>query len=309
MQRPLPGIPGSATAGLLATLLLVLATSAILPGALQAQEVELRWKFSAGDEFVYEMVQENATSVPGQGDIQQTQTMIYRQSVTDVDADGVATIDFVYERIMLDAELPDGTMSYDSDSGEPPADPSIAAMGSLVGQTFQLRVAPDGTVLSVSGAEGYLDELTADLPPEVAQMMGDTFGEDGLVEMMQQAFQAFPEEPMGEGDTWDSEISVSLPFGTISSTYNYTLEALSYERGREVARIAVDGRSGELQMDPEDPMAGVIQSTGGPITGMLVFDLELGQVLEAEVESAVNLSAMGQQIGTTSIMRLRLVDG
>ncbi|TVP73869.1 MAG: hypothetical protein EA352_11550 [Gemmatimonadales bacterium] len=289
-------------------LLAVLALAVLAPAPAEAQEVELRWKFNSGDEFVYEMVQESAFSAPGQGEMQQTQTMIYRQTVTDVDADGVATIDFVYERIMLDADAPDGTMSYDSDSEEPPADPSMAAMGSLVGQTFQLRVAPDGTVLSVTGAEGYLEEMTADLPPEVAQMMGDTFGEDALVDMMQQAFQAFPDESLSEGSTWDNETSVSLPFGTIASTYNYTLEALSYERGREVARISVDGRSGELQMDPDDPMAGVIQSTGGPISGMMVFDLELGQVLEAEVESAVNLSAMGQQITTTSIMRLRLMD-
>ncbi len=287
------------------------ATATLLASGIPAgaQQVELRWNFEAGDEHLYEMSQLTRTHMGGMGEMMQTQTTRYRQEVVDVDADGTARIEVTYDAIRMEMDGPAGSMSWDSDVDEADGEnPLGMGMGGMVGQTFTVVVTSDGIVRSVEGVDAMMEAMLEGAPPEARAIMESTFGDEGMVDMMQQSFQSFPSGPVEPGADWESSISVNVGFGTMTSTYLHTLREVTQEDGRTVALISVEGETGGLDPDPDNPMAAMIQSEGGPVKGEIVFDVERGLMIRGTTETTVRMSAMGQDMSITSEMTLRLVN-
>lgn len=281
---------------------------------LAAQSVELRWKLEPGSVVVYRQAQETTSATP-MGEITQSQSTVVRQEVLGVGPDGEADIRVTHESLSFEQDGPMGRQSWDSESDEDPADPAMAMAASLVGRSFEMTMAPDGRILRVAGMEDVLDEMLAgisDDPAVAAQargMMESMFGEEGLETMMQQSMQPLPHGSVAPGHEWDHTLSVRMPFGTISSEYRYVLREVTTEGGRQVAKIDLTGTMGSLDPDPSNPMAGMMEMSGGEMSGEITFDIDRGLLLRSSVSTAMTMSVMQQSMAMNSTQEMELVDG
>jgi hypothetical protein len=300
------------------TSLAVTAYCAILlgPSDLAAQEVQLRWKFEPGESHVYRQDQSSRAGTP-MGDVVQTQSSTLRQEVLRVDAQGVADVRVTYDALRMVNDGPMGRQEYDSDAAPDLGESDLALFGALVGRSFGMRVAPDGSVLEVSGLAEMVDEMLdimlGDAPEEmvaeVRGMMESTFGDEAMRSVMQQGLQALPAHAVAPGATWGFEVEMPLPFGSTTHAYTYTLREVARDGGREVAMIDITGTMGELVPDPDSPIASLISLTGGTVAGQIEFDVLRGRMLRTTMETVVSMTVMGQTMETRATHRMELVGG
>lgn len=284
-----------------------------VPGPLVGQEVELRWDFRPGHEHLYEMTQVTETNTPN-GPVTQTQTQRLRHTVLERYADDSARLRVTTDHVTVVAETPMGTQEFDS------ADPDagsqeLAVLGGLVGMSFEMVMGADGRVREVSGlaemVEEMVQELSRDQPEGAGQMrqiMEGMFGEESVQSTMQQGTQMLPSEPVTPGAEWDFSHTQPVGFGTVESESRFTLLDVVEEDGTAWAHIGVEGSIGGFQPDPDNPMAEMIEISGGDVEGESRFDLGRGVLTWSEVTSTIRMNAMGQSISTHTTVEMELVE-
>jgi hypothetical protein len=298
-----PGVP--------ALLLLAALVPALAAGPLEAQEVELLWRFQTGEELRYEQVQTTSSGTP-MGAVTGSQTTVIGKHVMGVAGDGAAHLRVTYESLRTVEDGPMGRQEYDSASGEAPGDPSTAVVAGLVGQSFEMTMGPRGEIRSVDGLDVLVDQLLdaagTEGGPEVRAMMESIFGDEQMTSVMQQGVHVLPAGPVSVGAEWDNELVLSLPFGSVRSEYRYVLEEIISEGDGTTARIRVSGTVGELEPDPDNPMAGILSMSGGDLSGDIHFDVDRGVLMSASARTSMALSAMGQEMSIDTTQEMRLLD-
>ncbi len=278
-----------------------------------AQSVELRWNFEPGLVLVYRQTQHTSSATP-MGSMTQTQRMILRQEVLSVGPGGEAEVRVTHESLSIEENGPMGRQSWDSESGEEPANPGMAMAATLVGRSFDMTMTADARVLRIAGMDDMLDEMLAEVSvdPAAAEqargMMESMFGEESLEGMMQQSIQPLPHGSVSPGHEWDSSLSMNMPFGTMQSEYQYVLREVTTEGGRRVAKVDMTGSMGPLEPDPSNPMAAMMAMSGGEISGEFTFDLDRGLLLRSAFSSAMTMTMMQQSVAVTSTHEMELVE-
>jgi hypothetical protein len=298
--RPLAAYSSAVLAGAL-----LLAPS----GAAAAQEVELRYRFTEGLELRYEMVQRTTMGLPGgMGSMDQNQRQRYVLSVHEVHPDGSAVIRNTIEAVSLEVSSMMGSQSWDSEVDGTPADPELRPLAALVGAGVEMTVAPDGSVVDFGNMAEFMEALLGDADPELRAMLGATFGEEQLRELASQGLQQLPDGPVSAGHSWEQSLSMPMAFGEVRSTTVYTFEGVETVDGRPVARIGVSGTIGELVPEEGNPMAAMVQLSGGEMTGSARFDVERGVLVGQDMTTTMTLSVMGESMTSTSRVEVRILD-
>lgn len=293
-------------------LLLVLAAA---PLALSAQQVDLRWKYQAGEQLVYQVTLEQEATLPGQGSQSGTQVQTMRWAVDDVAGNGDATVTVTTERMQMHQVGPGGSIDYDSETMPDSTSPQAAMFGAIVDMSYTLVIAPDGTVKEVRGLEGMIDEMMAgfssDVAGQVRQQFGQMFSEESIRNMMQQSIQSFPAEPVGPSDTWETSYSMPVPMlGDITTTATFTLDDVVTREGRQVALISSTGTVSLGEASGQ--LAGMMEMDDGTITSALEFDVERGHILLGTTDTSMtmSMSAGGQSMSveTTNSAVMELIE-
>lgn len=102
--------------------------------------------------------------------------------------------------------------------------------------------------------------------------------------------------------------SLEFPLGTLRSDADYTLEEVITEQGRRIARIGMRGTTGELEPNPDSPMAGTLDMSAGEITGEIDFDVDRGLVVRSNYMTSMDLSTGGQSMHMESTVEMTLVE-
>lgn len=159
------------------------------PVSVSAQQVTLRWKYVAGSELVYRLVNHQEVTMPMMGGntvSEQTQTM--RWSVREVAPNGDATITVTTEHVQVEMSGPTGNVSYDSRTDEAPTVPAAQMFAAMAGLSYTMVIGSQGTVKSVQGMDQLIDEMMGALPPEAMAlgqgMLGELFSEESITKMM-----------------------------------------------------------------------------------------------------------------------------
>lgn len=265
------------------------------PVSVSAQQVTLRWKYVAGSELVYRLVNHQEVTMPMMGGNtvnEQTQTM--RWSVSEVAPNGDATITVTTEHVQIELSGLAGNVSYDSRTDEAPTVPAAQMFAAMAGLSYTMVVGPEGTVKSVQGMDQLIDEMMGALPPDVIflvyGMLGEMFSdEESITKMMQQSIQIFPQEPVGPGDSWQHSFSMSSPMiGGVTTNLTFTLDGIEERDGGTVAVISGAG----------DMVVG--EGTGGQFAGVMVMgDAEITSTMNFDVDRGLTLSST-----TTSNMEM-----
>lgn len=287
------------------------------PVSVSAQQVTLRWKYVAGSELVYRLVNHQEVTMPMMGGntvSEQTQTM--RWSVREVAPNGDATITVTTEHVQVEMSGPTGNVSYDSRTDEAPTVPAAQMFAAMAGLSYTMVIGSQGTVKSVQGMDQLIDEMMGALPPEAMAlgqgMLGELFSEESITKMMQQSIQVFPQEPVGPGDSWQRSFSMSNPMiGGVTMNLTFTVDGIE---DRDGGTVAVISSTGDMVVGEGagGQFSGMIEMGDAEIRSKMNFDVDRGLILFSTTTSnmEMTISAPGQQmtVGTVTTDTLELIE-
>jgi len=278
------------------TLFAVLATV-----ALAAQETTLQYRWNKGDHVKYRLTTQTdvlMSGIPGMGEmtVGTTQVQVQDLVVTDVAADGAATIDMKIESMKMEVVSPmGGSMSYDSASPTPPSDPTVAQaaqiVGAIIGETMTMVIEPTGAVRSVTGAtkvKAKLDKAMAGTGTTDQLGLGTLLSDDAIKGALGQSLANLPKGAVKPGATWQQEVRVPTPMSTMISTSEYAFKGVEQLEGREVARLATTIKTRAEGAGTMGPMTVKVEPGTG--TGEMIFDTKLGRVLKTTANTSMPMS-------------------
>lgn len=264
----------------------------------------LRWKFKAGDDLHYRMVQDTqirtvAAAKTGKTSIAQTIDMTWK--VTSVDADGVAEMTQTIDRMRMKATSPEGVMEADSASDQLRgglAQNMTPVFKALINAPFKLKMAPDGRISDVEVPARAIDALKEN------PSLGALLNAESLKQMTTQASIPLPKEPVDAGAKWTDE--KDLAGVKLLMTYTYTGPA--DHAGRQLQRIATKA---DLEMSFPENEGVTAEMEEGELTGQMFFDVAVGQLIESEAKQkmVISIVGMGQSLRQEiqSLVNMRLV--
>jgi len=278
------------------TLFAVLATV-----SLTAQDTTLQYRWTKGDHLKYRLTTQTdvvMSGIPGMGEmtVATTQTQVQDMVVTDVAADGAATIEMKIESMKMDVVSPmGGSMSYDSTSPTPPADPTVAQaaqiLGAIIGETMTMVIEPTGAVRSVTGAtkvKAKLDKAMGSTGTTDQLGLGNMMNDDAIKGALGQSMASLPKGAVKPGATWQQEVRVPTPMSTMISTSEYAFKGVEQLDGREVARLATTIKTRAEGTGAMGPMTVKVEPGAG--TGEMIFDTKLGRVLRSSATTSMPMS-------------------
>lgn len=299
----------------------LLAVLTICAGATAtADTVQLRWKLAKGETLRYRATQEQTMESEMLGEIESVNAFVFRETVTDVAADGTASLDLRYEGLRMETGGPQ-PMSFDSTrTGEAAKrnDPNLAKIFTpMLEAKLGMKLEPSGRVAAMTGVTEMLEAAfpssAAAGPMDPSSMLKTMFNEDSLRKLVE--INVFPAEPISPGHKWSRTVEQVLPmFGTMKLAFDNTFVGVETHAGARCARLAI---TGTMTLEPAKetgvPMKVSIESP--TISGAMFFALDSGRLLEAQIDSVMDLKmeigAGGQtselEMSITSVQRMLLL--
>ncbi len=242
---------------------------ALALGVLPAEAVELRLKWQPGKRYVFDNTADSSMKMPlpGQGLIETKGRMVMRIHNEVSPHEKGVRVSQSYDSLRMRQEMQGLVMEFDS------SDPSKG--GGLLGTALKPLIETRFAAIydkkgKVVGTEG-LDKVQG------ANQLG--MGKQELEAMARQSSEFLPGRDVKPGDTWNSE--VDLPMGELGGkvTIDYTLklENVVEQEGRKIARVSFSGKMKEAEEAEEGE---VLKVEVKEATGMMLFDIDLGQPLE-----------------------------
>jgi len=299
------------------SLILALALIAALFGAAAdaAQQVTLKWKFEEGQDLVFRMTMTNETEMPnGMGVAVVENIITSRWQVQEVNAAGDATVYVSTDRVRMSMQGPMGNMEMDSASEEPATDPVGKIVSALAGTGYTVVFDAAGKPKEIRGLEEMRARLTEGSPqtsnPMFAQLLEQTASEDGIKNMLQQGFAAFPDHAVGPGDSWTANFDMTLPMmGIMSNTTVMTLDRIEERDGSRIAVIKTTGTM-EMIMDEgaDNPLAGMMELGAMDSVGTTEWDVDRGRFagMTSTTTMEMNMTAGGQAMSIMTIMNMKM---
>ena len=199
-------------------------------GTPAGEKIELRLRLKKGDSFELSMTMDQDVVQKIQGrkhGMKQTMRSGYTMDVLDVDAEQNATIKVTYNAILFRQKSAAALIEYDSADPPETVHPAAQGFAGLVGQGFSMTLSPEGFVLDVQGADEMMDNVIAsfDLDDEsvredLAESTRAQWGSEAMKEMMESVTAIYPDGPVGVGDSWRREVTVTKGFpSTMENTW------------------------------------------------------------------------------------------
>lgn len=272
---------------------------AMLGGAGSAQGQDaLKYKWNKGDVVHYRSLQDNAgkmTTMVGEQKTSQQQDVVHRFEVTDVAADGTATLDMSLLSVkitMVQGETPPST--YDSTKpadkqyeGSPRLRPMIEPMGAMIGEHLTVVIDTAGNVRKVEGMSKVLEKMVGKMGtpnPNATRNLRATFNDEAMRGNLERYFKVLPEQAVKAGDEWSSMYEQPIPGfgGRMKSSSAWKLESVDGGVAKMSSTVKVEGvppKEGEEQAPAKTTI------TDGKGDGRVEFDNKAGQL----VKSTLNL--------------------
>ena len=185
-------------------------------GALE--NIQPRLKLTVGQKFKLKLAGDSkmVNTVNGQKQtITDSAAIVYAFELQSVDETGDMTLKVTYDSIRVSEDGPAGKVSFDSASTAE-APPLTQGMATLVGQSFIMRITPDGRVRSVTGADEMVakaiekhNALSEPWKSSMSRIIQDRFGNLPASEGMQGLFGIYPEKAVAVGERWSRKFEMT----------------------------------------------------------------------------------------------------
>jgi hypothetical protein len=272
-------------------------------------EVVLQWKYQKGETIRYRMSQKvssDANGTPVRQEIATTMSL----EVNEVDATSVVTLVARYEAVAARAS---GIQEYDYDSEkdkEPPDEPAAKMLSKLVGQSFTMRMGPDGKVLDVRGCEKLVEAMSQGLGENEAarekarQALRQMFSDEAFKSRMQQLVPPVPQGAVKKGGSWSSDFTIKLPIvGDVAYGIRSTLSDVKDGEARIDQVIQVEFKGGG-----DRPLAEQIEVKDAKGKSTAVFSIAQGRFLSQKASVEMTLIAPRSRIPVRVETELKLLE-
>jgi hypothetical protein len=130
--------------------------------------------------------------------------------VAEIDPDGGAWLNWVFELIRIDSAGPERRISYDSSMEDIPVPPGAQVYAWLPGERFYVKMTPLGRVDRINGIDMIHTRVRGKAPAgqaraAVSSTLRMEFGEQAIRELIEGFTAVYPTEPVAVGDTWKQE--------------------------------------------------------------------------------------------------------
>ena len=292
-------------AGLLVAAIAIAA--AATPTSAVLQDVTLVYKWTKGETLRYRIDQSTDTTMSGlpggmpDVTLNQVANQMFKMTVDDLTADGVATLTQVFESMRMDFTTPAGKISVDSAAPNanagPPEQIAQKILAAMVGEPFKVVLASSGKVEKLEGFTRMLDKMMASLPADPAaaaafQQLRAGLSDDQMNAMFSQGFPQFPSKAIKPGDTWSTSLTIPNPaIGGMITTTDYTLASSDVQTARLTGKV-------KIEKDPKGPavpgVMGMKTDLGDASgDGEMVFDVAKGRLRTATTRMTMPMIMSG----------------
>ena len=287
-----------------AAFLLCLASS--LP-AQEGEKVTLEWKFKKGDSHRYEISYLMEMEISGT-EITQEMLMGTQMDVTDVTAEGVATLKVSYDRIKAKMSGPMNS-DYDSDKDKKPGEGDILGrvMSAFLGKSVSIQLTKKGECVKFEGMAKLMEEAIKEMPEEqqaMGEMMKASMNDEYGKTMMQMSMGFLPKAPVGKGDTWSDTAALSMGvIGKMDMKSKSTLKEI-----RNGGKEAVVGQDIKFDFKPGDGggAMGPMEVTESKMKAEMVWLVDKGIIQSSKGSMTTDMNAGGQEMTMTMKMEMKL---
>jgi hypothetical protein len=286
--------------------MIVLAAALLLALPATQDKVELRWKWTKGQELVYKSTQKMVMEFGG-APMEQHMGYTYSMTVTDVADSGEATLTIKYLAVVARGTVP---VEYDYDSEkdkEAPADGPAAMQAKMVGQSFTMKLTPLGRVTAVQGYDKVLEAMMKGAPddnPQVRMQLKQMYNDDAFKGTMQQMFPPLPEGKVGKDDPWKSEFVVKVPMlGGMTFSQDSKVTDVKEGNAHFDQDLKVEMKGG----DKDNPLAGVMELKEAKGKASAAFSSDKGCILNQKSTMAMKMAVQGNPVTMTTSGELKLV--
>lgn len=263
--------------------------AAVMP-AFGGDSVMLKRKFKPGAthyvERKVERTQEVSGGPMGAMTIEVTELLGFIEKTESADAGGWKIV-LTHDRAATSMDMPVlGAQSFDTDDpGAGPAAPLLRSMlEPLIGESYTVELDKDGKVTGFSGMDAIREKISKNAVANLLwQQAKEHFtNESGRSEWGDARFAVYPNKEVKVGDQWKSSLTRQVPrIGTVVTKFDYKLERIGQDGGREVAVVAITGTISGGDGDGT--------KISGTVTGSATFDVGRGLFVSRSGESVVKV--------------------
>ena len=261
----------------------------------------LKFNPKAGTKYKVEMVTNSTTGQEMMG--QKTEmnsisemTMLYEIAKAD-GAD--KEIKITFERMKTAQKAGGQEMVMDTQNPDT-SNPGSRMLGAMMGSEFLLTINAKGEVTSVKGMDAMMNKvMAANASADTAMRVQLTAGmksfmsDDILKDMMEQSFKFFPDDKVGQGESWKKDMVISKPM-PMNITSNFTLKNVASNIAKlDVASVITPGKGGMEMMGMT-----IETEMNGTQSGTMDVDVETGMALNTDIKQNIagKMKVMGQEI-------------
>ena len=263
-----------------------------------ARKVNFKLNLPKGTSYLinFNVDQDIQQTIQGQEqNMSSTMVMDYVFDTLDVDKEGNMLCKIIYERVAARQSGPTGSIEYNSSEDTEPTDANLVGYAALVGESFEIKISPQGLVGELKGTEVIIDKIVAKLnipdgPQKTffEQNLKNEFGDKAMKEMMQNMFAIWPENAVGVGDSWEKTIAISRGMPLTIDTI-YTVKSIK----KDSATIQI---SSTIKSDPETAInlgagAKLFYDISGTQEGRMHLKISEGWIENSTIEQTISGTA------------------
>jgi len=254
----------------------------------------LKFDLENGKGYDYELIFNMDQEIMGQ-DMQMDMTTYYSMDVAG-DNGGTKTITTAIDRLKMRTEVAGFKVDFDTDKPFSSSDTtdmmgkSMGALnkvfGAIKGQTFTMKVNPEGKILAVTGFEDMAKniadsmQLEGEERNEMMKQFDAQFNANEMTQSLERFWYFFPNKEVKVGDSWQKSIQMG---GKMPGKYNSTYKVTEIEGDM----VTIDEVSKIDASETEEV------SMTGDVKGTIVVDSRTGLIVTADQDMKVKASSKG----------------
>lgn len=183
-------------------------------------------KFEKGKNYYVRMITDRKiTYTTDRGEWATEQTIGFGNNfdVKSVDENGKAWIKYTYDWVKSRYNWGRGEVEYDSSKSDSATSPAREGFGALLGQSFLLKITPEGQVEQVKGLEDVRNSVLQKLRQAPDERMKNyrieslrqQLSEEAIKELIESAMAIYPRRVVKVGDSWSKKTIISWPLPMI----------------------------------------------------------------------------------------------
>jgi hypothetical protein len=270
-----------------------------LAGCQSGEKVLLRMNLKKGDIYNYvSETKQRITQIVDKKEMVIDQTVVneFEYYVEDVDAASNITFRITFKKMSIDMSMQGMSMKMSSDTNEVAADEasqiSSKMLNAMTDVPFTVKLNYLGDIIEVKNLEALFDKMISSLASlsgdaeivgkQMSQSINKMLGPDTIKEMMRQNFNAYPEKPMGVGDSWENSMEVKSGF-PMSVKMKNTVTKLEPKTAEFLLDSTLKTSFGSNMIDIGGFTASM-DIVKGTQKGTYIIDLATGMAISAEVD-------------------------